>query len=143
MIMNDVIETGTVSDTSEKEWKSFTKSSDEKKEKRSYKPVARVLEVYEIKTDPLKYEITSEELQNRTLRPVHEIAGEPFHMAYTERKVILNHERWSLTGSGKTLLEAEKKIIAEAKQLAQVFLDIPLTSLDTNAKELREFLLKL
>ena len=70
------------------------------------------------------------------------VAGEPFLLEYENDSIMLTHSKWSLTGVGKSLIEAEQNILEEASGLARVFLDLSVNTLDENARHLREFLLK-
>lgn len=72
--------------------------------------------------------------------PRHRVAGETFYIERQEARIFLRHDQWSLVGEGRTLLEAERDLIAEAKDVAAILLDKPPASLSPEAVELQKFL---
>ena len=86
----------------------------------------------------------SRDLTNRTLAISHEIAGEAFDIKQDDSgSITLLHPTWSLIGEGSSLLEAEQDLLSEAIELADLYLDFPLESLDYEALRLRNFLLRI
>lgn len=73
------------------------------------------------------------------------IAGEAFWLEPDEDSeggVVIRHPKWSLLGCGRTGIEAEIDLLAEAADLVPVFVHAPLTSLDAEALRLREFIIR-
>lgn len=96
----------------------------------------------EITRESPYYDISPEEHLSKKIKHTYMISEEPFILEKSGNKIILSHEKWSLYSEGRNLLEAEIKLIEEAKELSEVFLKIPVSSLDFNAMELRDFLLR-
>lgn len=76
------------------------------------------------------------------VRLEYEILGEPFRLDFEQGSIIIHHPIWSLVGMGATLLDAEKDLLAEARELAEVLLRVRPTELDVNALQLRDFLFR-
>ena len=85
-------------------------------------------------------ELVKSELDRRTIQRDYSIQGFNFNIEIKEDNIKISHPNWSLEAEGNDLVQAEKNLIDEAKELSQVYLDIPESQLDKNALELREFL---
>jgi hypothetical protein len=76
----------------------------------------------------------------RTIQRDYSIQGFNFHIDIVESKIRLSHPKWSLIAEGNNLIQAENKLIAEAKEVSEIYLDIPENQLDENAQEFKDFL---
>ena len=77
----------------------------------------------------------------RILSPFeHKILNELFLFEIEEDRIVLFHEKWSLTGEGASLLDAELDLLSEAKEIAKFYLAYPFDSLDIDAQRLQSFL---
>ncbi len=74
---------------------------------------------------------------------VVEILGERFDVTRDAYGILVSHPRWSLTGRGDTLVEAELDLIANAKLLAEAYLEFPLSQLSPEANEMLDYLIQL
>jgi hypothetical protein len=75
--------------------------------------------------------------------PVVGIAGEYFFVEIEDGTVYLRHPTWSLLGAGESLLQAEQDLRAEARELAQIFAEMPVESMSYEAFRLRDYLFRL
>ena len=69
--------------------------------------------------------------------------GERFDLEIDDGIFSLRHPRWSLMGTGTTLLEAEIDLLDEAREVVHAILELPITTLSFEAFRLREFLLRI
>lgn len=76
-------------------------------------------------------------------RPAVRIGGESFYVERDGQTLYLRHPVWSLLGSGASLLEAERDLRAEAKELADVMAHMSPRSLDYEAVRLYRFVLRI
>lgn len=76
-------------------------------------------------------------------RYIHEVAGEPFFLEREDGYIYLSHIRWSLTGAGKSLLEAEQDLIEDARLKAEIYLSHPVEQMTYDAFEMGNFILRL
>ncbi|WP_456425094.1 hypothetical protein [Rhodocaloribacter sp.] len=74
---------------------------------------------------------------------VVEILGERFDVTRDAYGILVSHPRWSLTGRGDTLVEAELDLIANAKLLAEAYLEFPPSQLSPEANEMLDYLIQL
>lgn len=75
--------------------------------------------------------------------PLISMFGEMFEVVADEGYVILSHPAWSLTGLGKDFVEAEKDLVENARILANVYLNRPVSQMTIGALEFRDFLLQI
>lgn len=75
--------------------------------------------------------------------PTYPIAREPFYIEVEADIFYVRHPRWSLVGSGRSILEAKEDLLAEGREVAEVILSLPVDSLDTEMLALREFLFRI
>ena len=73
----------------------------------------------------------------------HQIADELFDLTIENGTFLLTHPVWSLEGEGKKLIEAEKDILKEARELSTSFFKLSISELDENALGMRNFLLEI
>ena len=85
---------------------------------------------------------SDKQVGRRTLCLEHLIQGEPFLREVDGDEIILSHSKWSLVGIGSTVLEAEADLLDEVHDLTQIYLTIPVESLDQDGYRLRNFLLR-
>lgn len=78
----------------------------------------------------------------KVLRSRVVIAGEPFELELENDTIYLKHSRWSLVGSGGSILDAERDLIRETEELAGAMLYEPVRSMSYDAIRLRDFLLR-
>ena len=71
------------------------------------------------------------------------LAGERFLATMGKRGVIIQHPRWSLIGSGKTLAAAERDLVANAGIVMRVYGRKPASSLDYEARKMYHFALRI
>lgn len=57
--------------------------------------------------------------------------------------VCLQHERWSLVGCGRSLVEAEADLYQEARDLAGVLGQMPFAAMSEDLRDLRDFVFDL
>lgn len=136
--MDPVIFEDLESSTSDKEFESLEKYPEEPESPKVYKSV-----LFEINIEPVNYAEYAEESNPKIVQHTYELFGEDFILEKEDNKIILSHNEWSLYSEGKNLLEAETNLITEAKEIAEVFLEIPASSLDPNALKLRDFLFRI
>ncbi len=74
---------------------------------------------------------------------VVEILGERFDVTRDAYGILVSHPRWSLTGRGDTLVEAELDLIANAKLLAEAYLEFAPSQLSPEANEMLDYLIQL
>ena len=79
-------------------------------------------------------------IDNRVIQRDYSIQGFNFNIEILESKVRIFHPKWSLVAEGSNLIQAEKKLIEEAKNVSEIYLEIPDNQLDNNAIEFKEFL---
>ena len=72
-----------------------------------------------------------------------DILGERFDVTRDAYGILVSHPRWSLTGRGDTLVEAELDLIENAKLLAEAYLEFPPSQLSPEANEMLDFLIQL
>jgi hypothetical protein len=70
------------------------------------------------------------------------IKGEEFRLERESDKIVLSHDKWSLTGEGSTLIEAELDVKNQIHEIAEEYIHAPITSLTNEAINLRDFILK-
>ena len=70
------------------------------------------------------------------------IFGEPFVVERVGSRIFLRHRRWSLLGSGDSLLQAQLNLLKEAGELAEVMRGIPTEELSKEAERLYHFALR-
>lgn len=73
----------------------------------------------------------------------YQFHGERFDLEIDDGVLSLRHPRWSLMGTGKTLIEAETDLLDEAREVAHAMLELPIATLSFEAFRLREFLLRI
>jgi hypothetical protein len=71
----------------------------------------------------------------------YKFCGEEFEISIEEDNIILSHPIWSLSGMGKTLVDAEKNLLQESKIVLEHYIDVPESKLSEDALELKKFLL--
>jgi len=72
-----------------------------------------------------------------------EVHGERFRLEANGRGlVLLSHPKWSLSGMGETIIEAEEDLINMAKVVSDVYIESDPEYLTDDAIELREFIIK-
>ncbi|MFI5201617.1 MAG: hypothetical protein ACHQNE_04475 [Candidatus Kapaibacterium sp.] len=79
----------------------------------------------------------------RGIRPPAEaisILGEPLLLTTHAGKRVLKHPKWSLTGTGKSLAEAQTALFEEAMDIADYYCRKPDELLDAEARKLKHFL---
>ena len=81
--------------------------------------------------------------ERKTGPHTYQLLGEPFDLEIDHGVFSLRHPRWSLMGTGKTLLESEIDLLDEARDIAHAMLDLPIATLSFEAFRLREFLLRI
>lgn len=77
-----------------------------------------------------------------TVEAIIEIHGVPFVVKKKGERVFLKHNKYSLSGRGATLAEAETKLYESAKILAQVYLERPADEMTAGGLEMRDLILK-
>ena len=80
-------------------------------------------------------------IQRKTNTHPYQFHGEPFDLEIDDAVLSLRHARWSLIGTGRTLVEAETDLLNEAREVAHAMLELPIATLSFEAFRLREFLL--
>lgn len=73
----------------------------------------------------------------------HEFCGEKFNLHLEGDNIILSHPIWSLAGTGKNLLDAERNLITESKIVFNHYMNIPEEDLSEDAIRMKEFLLRI
>lgn len=81
--------------------------------------------------------------ESKTDTHPYRFRGEPFELEIDDGIFSLRHPRWSLMGTGKTLLETETDLLDEAREVAHAMLELPIKTLSFEAFRLREFLLRI
>ena len=71
------------------------------------------------------------------------ILGQKFSVEEQNGEKILTHPKWSLTGSGMTLADAQRSLLDEANDIAVVYLKTPDADLTSEALQLKHFLAEL
>lgn len=71
------------------------------------------------------------------------LAGEMFCIEPDAGVVYIRHPRWSLLGAGETLLDAERDLLEEARELSPLLMRRHPTELDPETLRLRDFLLRI
>ena len=74
--------------------------------------------------------------------PLMDLLGESFEVESDDGVVVIQHPRWSLIGSGTTVLEAEADLLSCAREVAPLYVGVPLDSLSIEALEFRDFLIR-
>lgn len=70
------------------------------------------------------------------------VRGETFFVEIDEEAVYLTHPRWSLSGVGATLGEAQLDLLQEAQAVAESLVDFDDGRLDGEAQKMRRFVLE-
>lgn len=81
-------------------------------------------------------------VKGRSGLPQHFVADEPFLIDISGNLVILRHRHWSLRGRGRTLVEAERNLIENAREDAAYYRSQPVDSMTVRALALRDFILR-
>lgn len=81
-------------------------------------------------------------VRGRSGLPQHFVAGEPFQIDISRDLIILRHKHWSLRGRGRTLAEAERNLIENAREDADYYRNRPVQSMTVRALALRDFILR-
>jgi hypothetical protein len=98
---------------------------------------------YENATNTVNNIKKCKELESKKIiKPTCIIKNEIFNLEFEDDMIYITHTKWSLTGMGKTLLEAELDLIEEANLIADVYLNEPLNKLSYESLKLRDFILK-
>lgn len=71
----------------------------------------------------------------------YKFCGEEFEIYLEDDNIILSHPTWSLSGMGKSLIDAEKNLLQESKIVLEHYIDVPESKLSEDAIELKNFLL--
>jgi hypothetical protein len=71
----------------------------------------------------------------------YKFCGEEFEIYLEDNNIILSHPTWSLSGMGKSLIDAEKNLLQESKIVLEHYIDVPESKLSEDAIELKNFLL--
>ena len=71
----------------------------------------------------------------------YKFCGEEFEIYLEDDNIILSHPTWSLSGMGKSLIDAEKNLLQESKVVLEHYIDVPESKLSEDAIELKNFLL--
>ncbi len=74
---------------------------------------------------------------------VVEIAGEVFRVEVDQGTVYLHHPRWSLMGAGDDMARAQADLMGEATDLLAAMSDMPASSMDDEARRLRDYLFRI
>lgn len=73
-----------------------------------------------------------------------DIMGESFKVERLEGGFFLVfHPKWSLSGIGSTLIEAEQAVYEDAAIAAEMYLDEPVSNLDYEANRMRDYLIRI
>lgn len=79
----------------------------------------------------------------RKYRPVVTIAGEDFLLSREDGYIFLSHPEWSITGFGKSLLDAERHLKQRIQRMYSDLLETPASEMTIRALDLRDFLIKI
>lgn len=71
------------------------------------------------------------------------IKEEEFNVFSDGENIIISHEKWSLSGIGKSLIEAERNLYFEAKDIFEHYKKYPSEDLTKEAAEMLGFLLRI
>ena len=74
-------------------------------------------------------------------KETYRFCGEEFEIYIEDNNIILSHPTWSLSGMGKSLIDAEKNLLQESKVVLEHYIDVPESKLSEDAIELKNFLL--
>lgn len=73
-----------------------------------------------------------------------DIVGETFKVERLEGGFFLvSHPKWSLSGIGSTLIEAERAVYEDAAIAAEMYLNEPVSNLDYEATRMRDYLIRI
>ena len=68
---------------------------------------------------------------------------EEFDIVFEDEYIYLSHPKWSLTGMGKTLIDAERDLLKEAKESLIHYQKYAGSELTEDALEMKEYLIKI
>lgn len=74
-------------------------------------------------------------------RPSISVFGEEFEIEAAGGVIWLTHPRWSLVGSGRTLVAAQMDLLEEARELAEAVLGMDVKTMSPRSLALRDYLL--
>jgi hypothetical protein len=103
----------------------------------------RYLIVYNSRPFETPQLIKWEFISKKILRDYILIMDEKFFIEKENDMIYLTHDKWSLVGVGKNLIEAEKDLMIEAKELFNNIRKIELNNLSQGAIQMRDFLFKI
>jgi hypothetical protein len=69
--------------------------------------------------------------------------GQEFEVHVEDDEIILTHPTWSLSGMGKSFLEAERNLIQESKIALEHYINIPDSQLSEEAIKMKDFILQI
>lgn len=70
----------------------------------------------------------------------YKIHGEEFNIYADGENLIITHPRWSISGFGKTLIDAERNLFKEAKEVLEHYNKYSISELSNDAKLMKDFL---
>ena len=83
---------------------------------------------------------TTTELVVKYGKLTYTIASVEFLIEKEDGYIYITHPRWSLTGMGRTFLEAEADLLTDAEDVADVYFDFDESELDKEALDMVAFL---
>lgn len=99
--------------------------------------------VFEMTLDLSPPAIDVKDYSSTTLEPMHQYAGEVFHLVREEDHIMLTHDRFPISGAGATLISAEEDLLDRARAIAPAYIGRPISKMTLAAFDFRSFLLRI